>query len=167
MAAPDCHACGDPILGRPQTCSFCARHYHPTCDPDDTHYDVGFVCSFGCRQAYDVGSTRAHRRRRQHRCMECGKDYSKACNLRRHQKTTHGGVRYGPCPCCTPPRHFVTKQKLRQHLQKQKELAQQTLQELAETDASEDDAMWAEDCGLSPPLSHTQGAEPRIGYIPG
>ena len=107
--------------------------------------------------------------------MECGKDYSKACNLQRHQRTTHGGVRYGLCPCCVAPHHFATKQKLRQHLQK-KELAQQTIRELTEADACEDDAIWEEDCGLLSEdvdtlcismAATTQGAEPRTGYIPG
>jgi hypothetical protein len=140
MAAPRCYACQEPIIGILRSCSFCARFYHPNCDPDQTSLDTGFVCSFGCMQAYNIGKNRG-KHRHKHRC-ECGKVYSKACNLRRHQQTAHSGARFGPCPCCKPPRCFVAKQKLQQHLQRQKVLTQESLQLLEgnSTDATHDAA---------------------------
>ena len=79
MAAAVCYACEEPILCGPVNCVFCPKLFHAGCVRAHLKSDVGFVCNFGCRQAYSFGRlTRvrlgSNNRMDRYQCPECGND---------------------------------------------------------------------------------------------
>ena len=119
-AAKKCYGCNEDIDGSCRQCFFCHKAFHSSCIPSiaavPDHYGFGLICTFGCIQAFEAG--KQLRERESYACQYpgCNKQYSKKCNLQQHIKTSHNKTRYGPCPCCNPPRLFTSQQRLKLHI---------------------------------------------------
>jgi hypothetical protein len=129
--AQNCFACNENLGGNAEMvhrCTFCHKAFHRTCSLSTaaapSHLTVGFLCSFGCLQAFEAG--RACRRSEEVqpgcKCPECGNTYSKPGNMQTHFRTKHQGQIHGPCVCCTPGVSFTSNQRLKLHMKARKKV---------------------------------------------
>ena len=129
-----CFACDEEtnVEEAANTCSFCHKTFHGQCSLStaaaSAHLSIGFICTFGCLQAFEAG--RHYRQRTEHKCRQCDKTYSTASNLEAHVKSEHEQVTHGPCPCCTPFRYFTTKQSLLRHVMTKRKAVAEAIRQL-------------------------------------
>jgi hypothetical protein len=137
--AQNCFACNEGLDGEAELvhrCTFCHKAFHKLCALSTaaapSYLTVGFLCSFGCLQAFEAG--REHRKLEVEqpgcRCPECGQIFSKPGNMKTHLKTKHQKMRHGPCVCCFIPVSFTSKQRLQTHMESRREAVLKALRQL-------------------------------------
>ena len=119
-------------------CTFCHKAFHKLCSLStaaaSSHLSVGFLCSFGCLQAFETG--RAYRKAEVEqpgcKCLQCDKTFSKPGNLKAHVKSEHEKVKHGPCPCCMPRKEFTSRHRLVSHIETRRLAVAEALRQLEE-----------------------------------
>jgi hypothetical protein len=137
--ARNCFACNEELGSDEATkhsCTFCRRALHKQCSLStaaaSSHLSAGFVCTFGCLQAFEAG--RAYKRAEVGQpgceCSECGKTFSRPSNMKAHFQSKHQHIRHGPCVCCLPSVSFASHQRLQTHMESRRKAVMKALQQL-------------------------------------